>query len=155
MSRQIITASNAPETSRAFGNLAGQDVRLQGAHEQQPNPEKEDKYSDRLVKYIPAEVVALYVGVTAIVAGSGNAPHFLNWAIFVICLIGTFVYLRVPPQNVTSWTQLCISTVAFAVWAFALGGPFADLSWYKPVFGEVLLPIFTFFVGLIKPPPQA
>jgi hypothetical protein len=47
--------------------------------------------------------------------------------------------------------QLGISTIAFVVWVFALGGPFATVSWYQPIYGALLLPIFTFFVPMILP----
>jgi hypothetical protein len=37
---------------------------------------------------------------------------------------------------------------------FALGGPFKDFGWYKPIYGALLLPVFTFFVAMFKTAPQ-
>jgi hypothetical protein len=125
MGRAIVTAPISPVVRNAFpdlvpGALPGGGVTLQ----QQVNP---DTYRDKLFKFIPGEVVTLYVGLSSVVASANNAPHFLYWLIFFAGLIGTPVYLR-RTQNVTSRTQLIVSTVAFAVWVFALGGPFADIE---------------------------
>ena len=35
------------------------------------------------------------------------------------------------------------STVAFAIWALAIGGPFGQYDWYSPIYGAVLLPLYT------------
>jgi len=34
------------------------------------------------------------------------------------------------------------------VWVFALGGPFALCGWYNPVYGSILLPVFTLLVAI-------
>jgi hypothetical protein len=111
-----------------------------------------DTYRDRLFKYIPGEVVALHLFLSKTLAAATNAPRFLGWAIFVVGLIATPCYLRYA-QKVSAPTQLAVSTVAFAVWIFALGEPFSAIEWYRPVYGALLLPVFTFFVALIDPPP--
>lgn len=111
-----------------------------------------DDYSTRLLKYIPAEVVAVYVFVEGIIRQSADAPSIqtLLWIVFGFIFILTPFYLwRV--QKVQKWVQLLVSTIAFAVWVFSMGGPFASLIWYKPIYGAVLLPLFTFAVGIIEP----
>lgn len=113
-----------------------------------------DTYRDRLFKYIPGEIVTLYFGLREGLERSHHVPHALQWVAFAFCLAATPVYLwRV--QHVAAWRQLLISTVSFAVWAFALGEPFADLRWYQPVYGALLLPVFTFFVAAIRPDPNS
>jgi hypothetical protein len=52
---------------------------------------------------------------------------------------------------VSKSVQLAVSTFAFGVWVFALGGAFTSLSWYEPFLGSVMLVLFTFFVPLISP----
>jgi hypothetical protein len=110
-----------------------------------------DKYKNRLLKYIPAEVVALYLALLGILDASdrgGNAV--LQWVIFVFCLVGTYLYLR-RVGGVSKQTQLVLSTVAFAVWAFSLGGPFGLYGWYEPLYGALLLPMFTFAIPIVQP----
>ena len=112
----------------------------------------EDKFKDRLLKYIPAEVVTLYLALTAIVNAASDVPSAVAWGIFLVGIVATPFYLRAILQ-VTDRTQHILSTLAFVVWVFALGGPFKDLAWYKPVYGGLLLPIFTFFAAGIKTAP--
>ena len=111
-----------------------------------------DNYTDRLLKYIPAESVALYLTLQGIVLSSAEAPAVSAWLwfAFAIGMIGTPLYLwRI--QQVSKRIQLAVSTAAFGVWVFALGGVFASLSWYEPFLGSLMLVVFTFFVPLISP----
>ena len=146
MGRAIITAP--PRSSQAFPDLVQSPEGRTAPRQQEP-----DTYRDRLFKYIPGEVVTLYLALSAIIASATDAPHFLSWVIFFVCLIGTPFYLR-SLDKATPSLQLIISTLAFAVWIFALGGPFANIQGYKQVYGAVLLPIFTFLVAIIAPPPK-
>jgi hypothetical protein len=97
---------------------------------------KADNYKDRLVKYIPAESVALYTFTDKLLNGyygineAGVATAHpsdwlltvLSWALFVLALVGTPIYLyrqRLPGQP---WgLHATISTVAFFLWAYTLG----------------------------------
>lgn len=108
-----------------------------------------DSYTDRLLKYVPAEVVALFITLDALARSSADIPLFVYWAIFLFCMAGTYLYLwRVA--KVRKHAQLAVSTVAFVVWVFALGGPFAQFDWYTPIYGGLLLPIFTFAIALYE-----
>lgn len=108
-----------------------------------------DSYLDKLIKYIPSEVVALYLSLDAI-CRSAPTEGWLRWPILILGVVMTPLYLwRV--QSVTKIIQLVVSTLSFVVWTVALGGPFIELSWYKPIYGALLLPIFTFLVPLIDP----
>jgi hypothetical protein len=123
-----------------------------------PNPPKDD-YAERLLKYIPAEGVGYWLTVSGIVQTTGDdVPKAgLLWGLFVIGLVGTFLWTRRrtrAPGKPTAWTQIGISCIAFGVWVFAAGGPFATLSFYRPVYGALLLPTYTLFASLIVPPEQ-
>jgi FtsH-binding integral membrane protein len=147
MGRAIVTAPRSRAVGSAFPGAAGDSPHTRGMTS--PQQEK-DTYRERLFKYIPAEVVTLYLFLNTTVAADKSSPRFLYWVIFFAGLIGTPIYLRFA-QQVAVPLQLIISTVAFAVWAFALGGPFSEIPGYKPIYGAVLLPIFTFFVASITP----
>ena len=108
-----------------------------------------DSYRDKLVKYIPAEVVALYLTLD-VICRSNPTEGGLRWIILIFGCVVTPLYLwRI--QRVRKPIQLVVSTAAFVVWTFALGGPFVSLSWYKAIYGALLLPMFTFLVPLIDP----
>lgn len=108
-----------------------------------------DKYVDRLFKYIPAELVAGYIFVTGVLKQLTNAGEIrtLQWSLFLVFCILTPLYLwRI--QKVKKVLQHVISTLSFIVWVFALGGPFALYGWYNPVYGQILLPVFTLVVAV-------
>ena len=111
-------------------------------------PYKADNYSIRLMKYIPSEVIALYLALEGVLKSSNQTYPSLHWAIFIFGIIVTSLYLwRI--QRVSKKTQLLISTLAYCIWVFALGGPFNTLSWYQPIYGALLLPSFTFLIPII------
>ena len=114
-----------------------------------------DGYREKLLKYIPAEVIALYVSLDAIIRGAASAgkPDMTAyWLLFVFCVVVTPLYLW-RASKVEKKLQLLLSTIAFAVWVFALGGPFANLEWVTAhkVLAAMVLPLYTFTVGLIDP----
>jgi hypothetical protein len=113
----------------------------------------EDKYNDRLLKYIPAEAITLYLTLSALLSTQTGLPWWLGWAAFFVGIAATYYYLR-SILNVSAGRQLTICCVAFVVWVFALGGPFKDLAWYRPIYGALLLPTYTFFIARVKTPPQ-
>jgi len=112
-----------------------------------------DTYTDKLLKLIPAESVALYLTLQGIIlsgaAESTNLDTWL-WFILIVGLIGTALY-QWRILKIVKVAQLTVSTAAFGVWVFALGGAFATLSWYEPFIGSLVLVIFTFFAPLINP----
>ncbi len=118
-------------------------------------PQAVDTYFDRLIKYIPADIIAAWTAVTGLIAGATKEPQAaLLWIAFGVGLILTAAWtLRQTrdPKKPAAITQIIISTIAFAVWIFALGGPFATMSWYSPLYGSLLLIAFTLIVALINP----
>lgn len=113
-----------------------------------PDAKETDSYAERLIKYIPADIVAAYVAIDGILKQGGNDPHWLNWAVFggLLALTPLYVmYMKTDPAGfaIAKCFHAFASALAFTVWVFALGGPFAlSFAWYKPVLGSVLL-IFT------------
>ena len=112
-------------------------------------------YLDRLLKMIPGEVVGLYL------VGSGFIPKDQSivqvvWAI--VCLIGVVVirvYGTADPENnkPPDWVHVAISSVAFLIWIYTLGGPFEALGWYVPYIGSLLVLAWTFFVPIFYKGP--
>jgi hypothetical protein len=113
-----------------------------------------DGYFDKLFKYIPADINAGWVAVTGLLAGLAQPNNTLLWITFIIFigLTAGWTYRQTQKPGLPIATkQIIISTLAFIVWVFALGGPFASLGWYNTVFGAILLVIYTLFVPLINP----
>ena len=119
-------------------------------------PFASDTYGSRLLKLIPAEVVTIFITIDGVIraVGKGQIAPEVYWGVFVLLLILTYVYIlrgtTIHPLP-ASHTQAIVSTVSFAVWVFAISGPFsfANLAWYKPVYGAILLPLYTFGMPLV------
>jgi hypothetical protein len=126
-----------------------------------------DEYKDRLIKYIPAESVALYAFTDKLVTAyyginDAGAPtrapadvlfNVLPWALFVLGVIGTPIYLyrqRLPDQP---WkANVVISTFAFILWAYTLDGSlFLIHHWYNVLLAGLVAPVFTFMAGWFEP----
>lgn len=115
-------------------------------------PEAPDDYKTKLIKYIPAEIVAAFVTVDGIVRSASQLSAQVYWLVFLALLALTPLYMwRVTTEagKPAARAQIIVSTISFAVWVFALGGPFAGLAWYLPVYGALLLPIYTIAVPVI------
>lgn len=111
-----------------------------------------DSYGTRLLKYTPLELIIAFLLTNNMVMSKSAALPYgvrsLAWANFGALLFVTPVYLwRIAGVNRPG--QLLISSLSFAVWVFALGGPFSTLGWYQPVYGAMVLAVFTFVVPLI------
>jgi hypothetical protein len=108
-------------------------------------------YLDRLLKLIPAEVVALYL------VGSGLIPleqpgAALGWTLF--CLAGVIVvraYGTSDPRRAVKpqWGAVAIAAVSFLIWVYSLGGPTARATGYIPWLGSLLVLAWTFVVPLV------
>ena len=126
-----------------------------------------DSYKDRLVKYIPAESIALYTfadklvishyGIDATGAITGAPADGLLTVVapllFFLGLVGTPAYLWRQRLSRQPWKlHALISTIAFAVWAYTLGGSwFLVHHWYHSLIAALSAPIFTFVAGAIEP----
>ena len=110
-------------------------------------------YSDKAVGYIPADVVAAYIAAVSIIAAASGVPAAtLLWIVFLFGLVITPLWTRkqtMEPNKPTAIGQIIISTIAFAVWVFALGGPFVSMSWYNSAYGALLLIGFTLAAPLL------
>jgi hypothetical protein len=112
-------------------------------------------YLERLLKMIPGEVISLYM------VGSGLIPTeqpvvLASWA--AVCLAGV-VFIRIygtadaQANKPTDWVHVAISSVAFAIWAYSMGGPFEAFGLHIPYIGSLLVLAWTFFVPVFYKGP--
>jgi hypothetical protein len=125
-----------------------------------------DNYSVRVAKLTPSEILAPYVIVTSLTGNLSKANGVLGpytgWIIFGFFLVLTPLYYwrvlnagaRFELGVAHKWliSQTTLSTISFAAWAFALGGPFTALSWYNPSYGALALTIVTFLIPVVYAP---
>jgi hypothetical protein len=118
--------------------------------------QKLDGYFDRLVKYIPADVVGLWLVGVGLINQIDTAKAVVMIVFFFTCLGITawWTYDQTKePGKVTARTQIVIASIAFAVWVIALQG--ADIraafNRYQPAIGSLLLLVFSTIVARIVP----
>jgi len=111
-----------------------------------------DSYFDRVIKYIPADVVAAWVTVRGLVIGAAGVPkQTVLWIAFAFLLAFTayWTYRNTKvPDKPPATTQIIVATAAFAVWVIALGNP--PVNW-NALYGSLLLIAFTLASGVIVP----
>jgi hypothetical protein len=114
-----------------------------------------DGYQDRLLKYIPADINAAWLALTGIIQSAASVPqNTVLWILFGILLVLTPIWIwkqTYEAKKPIAVTQIVVSTCAFFVWVFALGDPFTSLSFYQPVYGSILLILYTLIVARIIP----
>ena len=135
----------------------------------------DDKYGDRLAKYVPAESIAAFLAANTIILAiygvqldgtvtkPGDGMAFVASLIsFLAILVLTPVYLwsrrekpASPDQPAPPWkVNTAISTFAFLVWAYGLGGAFFVLSGvYSPIIAALLPILATFGLAAVKVEP--
>ncbi len=128
-----------------------------------------DSYLARLVKYIPSEIITVYVlaagfiGMNVPGSTTSNGRFMLDqqqqFLVFAGFLVATPIYTAIATrkQGLPPATgQIVISIISFAAWAFALGGPFETLSFYPtqgPVISAIALPVVVLAAGFFVPKP--
>jgi uncharacterized membrane protein len=117
-----------------------------------------DQYFDRLLKYIPGDIVGAWVAAQGLIKSATDSPQvMLMWLTFFVGTVLTAVWTlkqTTEPRKQPAITQMLISTFAFIVWVIALGGPFESLSEYQPVYGSLLLIFYTLLIAIVVPPEK-
>lgn len=121
-----------------------------------------DSFAAKVVKYIPADVVAAWITVSSLMkpastsSASATPDYNVLWVIFVVFIVLTALWTwrtTQDPNRSLAKTQILVSTISFIVWVFALGGPFQSLTAVsgRPYLGGIVLIIWTLIAGLIAP----
>lgn len=116
---------------------------------------KLEGYFDKLIKYIPTEIVGGWIAITGVIKSASDIPtNRILWILLAIFTILTAIYIlqqTSEPDKPPAIKQTTISTIAFIVWVFALGEPFDSLSFYNPIYGSILLILYNLIIPLINP----
>lgn len=115
-----------------------------------------DEYFDRVIKYIPSDLVGAWIAVTGFVPNEKTDPNSTNvlWICFGIGLILTPLWTALQTREKgqpTAVLQIIVATVAFAIWVIALGRPFDTIHGYQQYYGSLLLVAFTVVSGRLVP----
>jgi len=113
-----------------------------------------ESFLGRLVKYVPAEIVGLYVAAMGLPSNARGPDFIYQKVTFIGCALLTPLFLTLATREPSEgkgplWLQVVLGTIAFPVWAYAVGAP-----WPTPtkVVASVALLFVTVGFGAIKPP---
>ncbi|MDJ0580694.1 hypothetical protein [Crocosphaera sp.] len=116
---------------------------------------KLDGYFDKLLKYIPTEIVGGWIAITGLIKSASNIPtNTILWILLAIFTGLTALYILKQTEEANkpaAIKQTTISSIAFIVWVFAIGEPFDSLSFYNPIYGSILLILYNLTIPLINP----
>ncbi len=151
----------APEADPNIDPEPGTDNGTDQIEDRQPNGDstttKQSSYLEKIVKYVPAPIIAAYVAGIGIINEQPDNPIWLYWAAFLSLWALTPLYIIfLPGEHTTSEHNskryhVLAGTISFAVWVFALGDPFkVTFDWYRPVFGSLVLIITTLTLPILE-----
>lgn len=143
-----------------------------------PAVTENDGYIQKIIKYIPAEIVAGYialVGYLGVNNGAEIPPHYDTYYIILLCILivitPVWTYFAVIDadgsdpvlQKKRAYFHAFIATFAFVIWVYAIGNPLLkvvlcgcstisceDCVYYSPVLGSIFLVLFTIITPLIE-----
>lgn len=111
-------------------------------------------FKDRLIKLIPAEIIAAYITISGLIIGfAKDKPNAdksnLLWIIILILMILTPVYLM-KVLGISKKGQLLFSTIGFLIWAFATASPYTKdiLGFSFELITSVILILYTLLIPL-------
>lgn len=107
-----------------------------------------DTYEDKLLKYVPVEVVAFYAVVYASVQREAD---WLKWFILLLGVFGTVGYLvaRSDRSRPPRWYFYVLSVIAFLAWALGTSSVGQDLFAFPDAAAKIMLPSGVFIVPLV------
>jgi hypothetical protein len=138
------------------------------------NVRSADDYLQKVVKYIPAEVIAIYAaGMGAIEASFESSCLMLKWygsVWFLLLLVLTPLWMMFALRETDSAGlvirppafQIATACFAYAVWAYAQGTgvviwlgddcstPGVENLIYKPAIGSLMLMLTTFLIPILE-----
>jgi hypothetical protein len=117
-----------------------------------------DGYFDRVVKYVPADVIAAWTAAVAIIKGAVGIP---SAPVLIICFVVgiglTYWWTAKQTEAATqppATKQIIIACIAFVVWVLALGDldePLKQAVWagWNAAYAKLLLILFTAVSGKV------
>lgn len=125
-----------------------------------PRGEAAREYGERVAKYVPAEIIAVYLTLTPVIlSGTDDGTTRRTVLLAVVLGVGvvlTPVYLlRFAEEGAPKVLHLVIATIAFVVWAYGIGGFFTDIGWYDAVVAAVVVGLFSLVSGAFVPTQES
>lgn len=113
-----------------------------------------DGYLDKVVKYVPADVIAAWTAIGAVIKAAPQIPHVPVLLVCFLVALGFAYWWTLKTTDAAgqppATKQAIIAVVAFAVWVLALGDldePLKLLTWWDVAYAKIILIFFTLASG--------
>jgi hypothetical protein len=110
------------------------------------------EYFERLIKMIPADVVGLYLVGSGLIPKEKRAVLVVWTALCLFAVVAVRIWGTADPDpqrpSPPQWPVVGISSVAFLIWVYSIGGAFAAYGIAEPYIGSLLVLAWTFFVPI-------
>jgi hypothetical protein len=114
----------------------------------------EDSWLEKVVKYVPTEIVGAYIAIAAILGEpQGMADAQALWIFFGVLLALTPTYTLIAaarPGLPRPTLQAVAATIAFVAWVAAMGGPFRTLEGYDSRYAVAVMIVVTLLLPLLE-----
>lgn len=117
----------------------------------------EDDYVTRIAKYVPAEIIAIYLplmnALNAMTAEeSASLRKWVYGGLLVLFAVLTPLYFaKMARPGDAKKAHMWLSTAAFVVWAYSLGHFFKLVDWHREWIAAITIAVFTALSGLVAP----
>jgi hypothetical protein len=157
---RLVRKPQVPDLDSQAAGLRGAQSALAGMPTVKADPG--DGYLERMVKYVPAEIIAFSMVINAILeqamkSGGDHAamagvpvPVIATVALIVACLL-TPLFCWYVRQDGDAWvTNAVVSTIALPFWAYLMGAV-AFAPYHDGNLAAILVMSFTVVSGLVAP----
>ncbi|SDR11630.1 hypothetical protein SAMN05444161_1694 [Rhizobiales bacterium GAS191] len=153
----VTVLTGAPGAPAVAGAAAGQETQV-------------DNYAARIVKYVPAEVIAFYLAADKLFVPVSVTPsaetstvmitkfidthgNYFGIGIFLLALVATPIYIWQQAEKDQNWiVNGVMSTIAFVIWAYTTqGSVFYGNGFYDPRLASFAVLIYTLLSGFVVP----
>jgi hypothetical protein len=112
-----------------------------------------DSYLSKLVKLIPAEVMALYTAGLAQIPTPLPENQMIVPAVWLIVCFILVIAVRISvtkeKDTAPDWKIVGFSAIAFLIWSYSSSSPWDIYGIYIPYIGSLLVMFWTFFAPYI------
>lgn len=126
------------------------------------NPPKKDPrnfYFEKLIKLVPAEIIALYLALHPLAIDNGKVDESWSSWISIICFILVFIsrifgtkvtgYNTMKYLQTAQWQAIFIAAISFIIWIYAIGNEFAGIPVPNEKIVQAAVILWTFIVPIL------
>jgi len=114
----------------------------------------ENKYTDRLLKLVPAEIVAAFLAIKSAIPPNTANTETASMVVFFVLLVLVPFYLTLL-LKVHSKLQIAVSMISFVIWAFSMGGLSAFFPNWEDYYNSIIIILWAVAFPLLKYDPPS